>query len=185
MADSNPFTRGRQNGSAPINPYDIYRNIPTTPEHLFPEEVAAHRRGWADNLQYYTGTMYLTGAAIGGAKGTIQGLKAAELNEGLKLRVNRVLNSGGGAGRRLGNSMGVVGLLFGALESGISAYSHYDDTTNTILVGLGTGSIYRIAQGPRSIAIAGAIGGLVAGVVVAGKQFIFLAVRRYAPNIPI
>ncbi|MCI87161.1 mitochondrial-like import inner membrane translocase subunit TIM23-1-like, partial [Trifolium medium] len=60
---------------------------------------------------------YLSGAIIGGVKGTVEGLKAAESGESLKLRVNRVLNSGGQGGRRLGNSLGVLGLIFAGLES--------------------------------------------------------------------
>lgn len=31
------------------------------PEFLFSEEATVHRRGWGENLTYYTGTGYLTG----------------------------------------------------------------------------------------------------------------------------
>ncbi|KAJ6737412.1 MITOCHONDRIAL IMPORT INNER MEMBRANE TRANSLOCASE SUBUNIT TIM23-3 [Salix viminalis] len=100
-------------------------NLPTSPEFLFDEEALHQRRSWSESLQYYTGTGYLAGAVLGGAKG---------------------------------------------IESGLIHWRDTDDLVNTVLAGLGTGAIYRAAKGPRSAAIAGAIGGIAAAAVVAGKQ---------------
>lgn len=36
--------------------------LPQQPEFLFSEEATVHRRGWGENLTYYTGTGYLAGA---------------------------------------------------------------------------------------------------------------------------
>ncbi|KAJ7978094.1 Mitochondrial import inner membrane translocase subunit TIM23-like protein [Quillaja saponaria] len=152
-------------------------NLPTSPEHLFPEEAARRHRSWGENLQYYTGCGYLSGAILGAGKGTIEGLKAAEPGDTLKLRINRVLNSGGQTGRRFGNSLGVLGLIFAGLESGIIHLRGTDDLLNSVVAGLGTGALYRAAAGPRSAAIAGAIGGITAAAAVGGKQ----AVKRYIP----
>ncbi|KAJ7973463.1 Mitochondrial import inner membrane translocase subunit TIM23-like protein [Quillaja saponaria] len=152
-------------------------NLPTSPEHLFPEEAARRHRSWGENLQYYTGCGYLSGAILGAGKGTLEGLKAAEPGDTLKLRINRVLNSGGQTGRRFGNSLGVLGLIFAGLESGIIHWRGTDDLLNSVVAGLGTGALYRAAAGPRSAAIAGAIGGIAAAAAVAGKQ----AVKRYVP----
>lgn len=107
----------------------------------------------------------------------MDGVKAAEPGDTLKLRVNRILNSGGQTGRRFGNSLGVVGLIFAGLESGMVYMRGNDDILNSVVAGLGTGALYRAAAGPRSAAIAGAIGGLAAGAAVAGKQ----AIKRYVP----
>jgi len=52
-----------------------------------------------------------------------------------------------------------------------------DDLVNSAVAGLGTGAIYKAAAGPRSAAIAGAVGGIAASVAVAGKQ----ALKRYVP----
>ncbi|KAK3014076.1 hypothetical protein RJ639_008208 [Escallonia herrerae] len=156
--------------------HNLY-NLPTSPEYLFQEQATVNRRSWSENLQYYTGSGYLGGAVLGGAKGAAEGLRAAEPGDSLKLRVNRVLNSGGHAGRRLGNSLGVLGLIFAGLESAIVHWRGSDDVLNSVGAGLGTGALYRAASGPRSAAIAGAIGGLAAGAAVAGKQ----AMRRYVP----
>ncbi|KAJ4970117.1 hypothetical protein NE237_003216 [Protea cynaroides] len=152
-------------------------NLPTSPEFLFDEEAAVQRRSWGENLQYYTGSGYLAGAIIGAAKGSVEGIKAAERGDSLKLRINRILNSGGQTGRRYGNSLGVVGLIFAGLESGIIYFRGTDDVLNSVVAGLGTGALYKAASGPRSAAVAGAIGGLAAGVAVAGKQ----AFKRYVP----
>ncbi|XP_059651058.1 mitochondrial import inner membrane translocase subunit TIM23-3 [Cornus florida] len=152
-------------------------NLPSSPEYLFSEEAAVQRRSWSENLTYYTGSGYLAGAIVGAAKGTLQGFKEAEAGETLKLRVNRVLNTGGSAGRRFGNSLGILGLIFSGLESGLVHFSGTDGLLNSVVAGLGTGALYRAAAGPRSAAIAGAVGGLAAAAAVAGKQ----AVRRYVP----
>ncbi|XP_043687065.1 mitochondrial import inner membrane translocase subunit TIM23-1-like [Telopea speciosissima] len=152
-------------------------NLPTSPEYLFDEEAAVQRRSWGENLQYYTGSGYLTGAIVGAAKGSIEGIRAAEPGDSMKLRINRVLNSGGQTGRRFGNSLGIVGLIFAGLESGLIHLRDSDDVLNSVLAGLGTGALYKAASGPRSAAVAGAIGGLAAGIAVAGKQ----GFKRYVP----
>jgi import inner membrane translocase subunit TIM23 len=36
--------------------------LPEGPEFVFQEEAAARRRGWTENLQFYTGVGYLGGA---------------------------------------------------------------------------------------------------------------------------
>lgn len=35
--------------------------LPQQPEFLFSEEATVHKRGWGENLTYYTGTGYLSG----------------------------------------------------------------------------------------------------------------------------
>ncbi|KAJ0014761.1 mitochondrial import inner membrane translocase subunit TIM23-1-like [Pistacia vera] len=158
-------------------PIENLYNLPTSPEYLFPEESLNARRSWGENLQYYTGCGYLSGALVGAIKGSVHGLRQSEPSDSLKLRVNRVLNSGGQVGRRFGNSLGVLGLIFAGLESGLVSLRDKDDLLNTVVAGLGTGAIYRAAGGVRSAAIAGAIGGVTAAAAVAGKQ----AVKRYVP----
>ncbi|KAJ4719639.1 Mitochondrial import inner membrane translocase subunit tim23 [Melia azedarach] len=92
-------------------------NLPTSPEYLFHEEALNSRRSWGENLQYYTGSGYLTGAVLGAIKGSVEGLRQAEPSDTLKLRINRVLNSGGQVGRRFGNSLGAIYRAAGGLRS--------------------------------------------------------------------
>lgn len=158
-------------------PYRTLYDLPTSPEYLFQEEALAQRRSWGENLTYYTGVGYLAGAAGGAAVGLRRAVQAAEPGETMKLRLNRVLNSCGSDGRKYGNTLGVIGLLYAGMESGMVAVRDRDDWINSVVAGLGTGAIFRAANGPRSAAIAGAIGGLLAGSAAAGKQ----ALKRYVP----
>ncbi|EAZ16702.1 hypothetical protein OsJ_32178 [Oryza sativa Japonica Group] len=49
--------------------YQTLYDLPTSPEFLFQEESAAQRRSWGENLTYYTGVGYLSGAVAGAALG--------------------------------------------------------------------------------------------------------------------
>ncbi|KAK2965613.1 hypothetical protein RJ640_008454 [Escallonia rubra] len=140
-------------------PIQTLYKLPTSPEYLFQEESVAQRRSWGENLTYYTGIGYLSGSVAGAGKGLVEGIKASEPGDTLKLRVNRVLNASGHAGRRLGNRAGVIGLLYAGMESGMVALRDTDDVINSVVAGLGTGAAYRAAAGVRSAAVAGAIGG--------------------------
>ncbi|KAI5058665.1 hypothetical protein GOP47_0026835 [Adiantum capillus-veneris] len=85
----------------------LYR-LPSSPEFLFPEEAAVQRRNWSENLTYYTGCGYLSGAISGGTLGLVDGLRAAEEGDTLKLRINRVLNGSGHRGRSYGLGTGAL-----------------------------------------------------------------------------
>ncbi|KAL3840795.1 hypothetical protein ACJIZ3_025386 [Penstemon smallii] len=154
----------------------IYQ-LPSSPEFLFQEESQAQRRSWGENLTYYTGIGYLAGASAGAAKGFSSGIKSIEPTDTLKLKINRILNGSGHAGRQIGNRCGIIGLLFAGLESGMVAVRDTDDVINSVVAGLGTGALYKAAAGVRSAAVAGAIGGVVVGLAVTGKQ----VVKRYIP----
>ncbi|KAI3789814.1 hypothetical protein L2E82_02618 [Cichorium intybus] len=154
----------------------IYK-LPTSPEYLFQEESVAQRRSWGENLTYYTGIGYLGGAVFGAGKGLREGVKAFEAGDTMKLRVNRILNASGHAGRTIGNRAGVIGLLYAGMESGMVAARDADDIINSVVAGLGTGALYKAAAGPRSAAVAGAIGGIAVGLAVTGKQVL----KRYVP----
>lgn len=158
-------------------PYRQIYDLPNSPEFLFQEESIAQRRSWGENLTYYTGIGYLTGAVSGASIGVFQGLKSAEKGDTLKLRINRILNSGGHGGRKFGNKLGVIGLLYAGMESGMVAARDTDDWVNSVVAGLGTGALFRAANGPRSAAVAGAVGGLMVGAMVGGKQVL----KRYVP----
>ncbi|RVW54142.1 Mitochondrial import inner membrane translocase subunit TIM23-1 [Vitis vinifera] len=131
--DSNRKTRvyhPYQDLQVPIQ--NLY-NLPTSPEYLFDEESLHQRRSWSENLQYYTGSGYLSGAIIGGAKGSIEG-------SGRRRPATRSNSESTGSQLRRPNG-------------------DTDDMLNSVFAGLGTGALYRAAAGPRSAVIAGAIGG--------------------------
>ncbi|KAF6174049.1 hypothetical protein GIB67_020231 [Kingdonia uniflora] len=163
MAESNNPQDQKYRGYHPYQDlqvpiHNLYK-LPITPEYLFQEEAIVQRRSWGENLQYYTGTGYLSGAILGGTKGSFEGFKAAEKGDSMKLRLNRILNSGGQTGRKFGNTVGVLGLIFAGLESFTVHLRDTDDVLNSVLAGLGTGALYKAASGMRSAVVAGAIGG--------------------------
>ncbi|XP_047083746.1 mitochondrial import inner membrane translocase subunit TIM23-1-like [Lolium rigidum] len=157
-------------------PYKNLYDLPTSPEFLFQEEALVQRRSWGENLTYYTGIGYLSGALAGAALGLREAAAGAEPADTAKIRANRVLNSCGAAGRRVGNRLGVIGLLYAGMESGmVAARDGQDDWVNSVVAGLGTGALFRAANGTRSAAVAGAVGGVLAGAALAAKQ----AAKRY------
>ncbi|KAF8025768.1 hypothetical protein BT93_F2566 [Corymbia citriodora subsp. variegata] len=158
-------------------PIQTLYKLPTSPEFLFAEESLRQRRSWGENLTFYTGISYLSGSVAGASSGLVSGVRAIEPTDTLKLRINRLLNASGHSGRTWGNRLGVIGLMYAGLESGIVALRDEDDLWSSVGAGLGTGAIYRAARGVRSAAVAGAVGGLAAGAAVAGKQ----ALKRYLP----
>lgn len=151
--------------------------LPTSPEYLFVEEARRKHRSWGENLTFYTGCSYLAGAVGGAGVGLVEGVKSFESGDTAKLRINRILNSSGHAGRTWGNRLGVIGLLYAGIESGIVAARDTDDVWNSVAAGLFTGALFRAARGVRSAAVAGAVGGVVVGVAVTAKQ----ALKRYVP----
>ncbi|KAG6504041.1 mitochondrial import inner membrane translocase subunit TIM23-1-like [Zingiber officinale] len=158
-------------------PYRTLYDLPTSPEFLFEEESRTQRRSWGENLTYYTGIGYLAGSTAGASVGLRHAFLSSEPGDTTKIRINRILNSCGQDGRRIGNRVGVIGLMYAGLESGMVAVRDTDDWVNSVVAGLGTGALFKAANGPRSAAIAGAIGGLMVGAAVAGKQ----ALKRYVP----
>ncbi|KAB1218397.1 Mitochondrial import inner membrane translocase subunit TIM23-1 [Morella rubra] len=173
---SEPSTQHRlydpyQGLQVPIPARNIYQ-LPTSPQYLFDEEARRSRRGWSDNITFLTGCGYLAGAVGGGAYGLVSGVRSFEQGDTTKLRVNRVLNSSGHTGRAWGNRLGVIGLIYAGMESGIVSIRDTDDVWNSVAAGLGTGAVYRAARGVRSAAVAGAIGGVLVGVAVTAKQVI-------------
>jgi hypothetical protein len=96
-------------------------------------------------------------------------------------RGNHVLNACGSNGRRLGNRLGVIRLMYAGMESAMVAVRDRDDWINSVAAGLGTGAVFRAANGPRSamVAVTGALGGVLTGGATACKQL----TRRYGPAI--
>uniref|UniRef100_A0A803KPS7 Uncharacterized protein n=1 Tax=Chenopodium quinoa TaxID=63459 RepID=A0A803KPS7_CHEQI len=121
---------------APNSPYLKLYYLPTAPEHLFEEQALRTRRNAFENLTFYTGTSYFTGA--GSVKGSFEGLSSAQYGESLKIRTSRVLNMGGLKGRSFGNTTGVLGLLYAGMESTIIHNLDVDDAHARVLAGVAT-----------------------------------------------
>ncbi|KAI0788799.1 Tim17/Tim22/Tim23/Pmp24 family-domain-containing protein [Abortiporus biennis] len=123
--------------------------------------TAIPSRGWSDDLCYGTGTMYLSGLALGGVWGLREGAKRPLAVSNARLRINSILNSVTRRGTFIGNSAGVLALVYNGLNSTIDALRGKHDTVNSMAAGALTGAIYKSTAGVRpALAAATFISGL-------------------------
>lgn len=123
--------------------------------------TAIPSRGWGDDLCYGTGTMYLTGLALGGVWGVREGARRPLAVSNTRLRINSVLNSVTRRGTFIGNSAGVMALLYNGVNSSIDGMRGKHDTMGSMAAGAVTGAIFKSTAGIRpAIAAATVISGL-------------------------
>lgn len=149
--------------------------LPEGPEFVFAEEAAVRRRGWGENLQFYTGMGYVGGGSTGFAVGGYQYLRQP-LDPSLtsvKLKANRLLNTSGALGKSFGNAAGVLGLYFACFEHLWAEYSdkRIPEAANTMAAGFCTAALYRLPRGPRLAGVAGVVGAVAAGGLAVARQF--------------
>lgn len=149
--------------------------LPEGPEFVFQEEAAAQRRGWSENLQFYTGIGYLGGGATGFAIGGYRyiNLPADPAFSTLKLKTNRLINTSGSLGRRLACSSAVLGLYFAISESYLSSMAdgRVPDELCTMAAGFVSAGLFRSTRGPKAAMIAGAVGSLAAAGLAGARQY--------------
>ena len=139
------------------------------PEYL---EYNIAGRTWTERTFYNTGTMYLLGIVAGGSFGFVEGFRTAPSTK-FNIRLNSVLNKCGRRGSRLGNALGSVAFLYSLVE-GVGEYFHVDryigpEWAKPVLAATTTGMLYKCTQGPKTIAVAGAMGATLAGAAVLAK----------------
>jgi mitochondrial import inner membrane translocase subunit TIM23 len=120
-------------------------------------------RGWSDDLCYGTGVTYLTALSIGGAWGLAEGLNRLPSTAPPKLRLNSALNAITRRGPFLGNSAGVVAMMYNGINSFIGYQRGKHDEYNSIAAGAISGAIFRSTKGIRPAMISGGIVASVAG----------------------
>lgn len=120
-------------------------------------------RGWSDDLCYGTGTTYLSALAIGGTWGLFEGLNRLPPTAPPKLRLNSALNAITRRGPFLGNSAGVVAMMYNGVNSTIGYYRGKHDSLNSIAAGGISGAVFRSTRGVRPAMISGGIVASIAG----------------------
>eukprot|EP00045_Choanoeca_perplexa_P000290 m.13662 g.13662 ORF g.13662 m.13662 type:complete len:225 (+) comp10201_c0_seq1:114-788(+) len=128
------------------------------PEFLF---AGAKNKGrsFSEMMFYTTGSSYIGGTIAGGVYGIIEGLRhpAATSN---RLRVNTVLNAVQKRGPFLGNTLGIIALMYNTTNYSISkARGGTEDIFGHTAAATITGLAYRATSGPRQ-AVFGALTGL-------------------------
>ena len=120
-------------------------------------------RGWSDDLCYGTGVTYLTALSLGGAWGLAEGLNRLPSTAPPKLRLNSALNAITRRGPFLGNSAGVVAMMYSGINSTIGYYRGKHDAFNSVAAGTLSGMVFRSTRGVRPMLISGTIVGSIAG----------------------
>jgi import inner membrane translocase subunit TIM23 len=120
-------------------------------------------RGWSDDLCYGTGVTYLTALSIGGTWGLIEGLNKTPASAPPKLRLNSVLNSVTRRGPFLGNSAGVIAMVYNGCNSIIGHYRGKHDSANSIVAGALSGMLFKSTRGLKPMFISGGIVATIAG----------------------
>ena len=90
----------------------------------------------------------------------IEGLRRSPANAPPRLKLNSVLNSVTRRGPFLGNSAGVIAMVYNGVNSTIGYYRGRHDSANSIAAGAISGILFKSSRGLRPMLISG---GLVAG----------------------
>lgn len=130
-------------------------------------------RGWSDDLCYGTGTTYITALTIGGAWGLAEGLNRTPATAPPKLRLNSVLNSITRRGPFLGNSAGVVAMIYNGINSSLGYARGKHDAANSILAGALSGMLFKSTRGVKPMMISGGIVASIAGLWAVRISFPF------------
>ncbi|KAI4657162.1 Mitochondrial import inner membrane translocase subunit tim23 [Alternaria viburni] len=126
-------------------------------------QSALPSRGWSDDLCYGTGVSYLTALTIGGAWGLAEGLQKNPPSMPPRLRINGVLNAITRRGPFLGNSAGVIAMVYNGMNSTIGYYRGKHDMSNSVVAGALSGALFKSTRGTRQMAISSGICATVAG----------------------
>ena len=128
-------------------------------------------RGWSDDLCYGTGVTYLTALSMGGAWGLVEGLNRLPASAPPKLRLNSALNAITRRGPFLGNSAGVVAMMYNGINSTIGYYRGQHDSANSVAAGAISGMVFKSTRGVRPMMISGGIVASIAGAWAVSQTY--------------
>ena len=129
-------------------------------EYLFEDEYVANGPSWGARICYGTGSTYLVGLATGGLWGLVDGLRNPQGNGSRRLRINCILNACTARGPFLGNSLGIVALLYNSLHGAvIKARNDRDDMVGSVAAATASGAIFKSTAGIRKCLMGGGVFG--------------------------
>ncbi|KAJ1982393.1 Mitochondrial import inner membrane translocase subunit tim23 [Dimargaris verticillata] len=127
------------------------------------EPGALPSRGWTDDLCYGTGTMYVSALALGGLWGFMEGMRHPE-GKTFKLRVNGILNACTRRGPFLGNSVGVLTMLYNCTGALIGSVRGRHDAYNSMGAAAISGALFKSSAGLKPALLAAGLCVSAAGV---------------------
>lgn len=156
-------------GKEDVEYLDIVDN---QPNQLEGARTALPSRGWSDDLSYGTGTTYLSGLAVGGLLGAREGLgrPLGVDNPTFRLRLNAVLNQVTRRASFMGNSAGVIALIYNSIDAIIDNVRGRHDMAGAIAAGGLSGALFKATAGVRPMAVASGIMMAAAASWTAAKQ---------------
>ncbi|KAG0005676.1 Mitochondrial import inner membrane translocase subunit tim23 [Entomortierella chlamydospora] len=128
-------------------------------------------RGWGDDLTYGTGLTYIAGLSLGGAYGFYEGLRSSP-SPAFKIRLNTVLNSMTRRGPFIGNSAGVLALMYNGVNGAIGKARGTHDPLNSVAAGALTGALFKSTAGLRAAGSAGGVCAVLAGIWAFGREYV-------------
>lgn len=129
-------------------------------EYLFEDEYVSTGPSWGARVCYGTGSTYLVGLATGGLWGLLDGLRNPQGNGSRRLRINCILNACTARGPFLGNSLGIVALLYNGIHGAvIKARNDKEDMWGAIGAATASGTIFKSTAGFQKSLIGGTVFG--------------------------
>ena len=119
--------------------------------------------GWRDDVCTAPGVNFFSALSFGGAGGAIEGFNKLPPGSPPKLRLNSVLNSVTRRGPFLGNSAGVIALVYNGINSTIGYARGRHDAVNSVVAGALSGMLFKSTRGLRPMMISGGLVASAAG----------------------
>lgn len=120
-------------------------------EYLFDDEYVSNGPSWGARVCYGTGSTYLVGLATGGLWGLVDGLRNPQGSGSRRLRINCILNACTARGPFMGNSLGIVALLYNGLHGGIIKFRNdRDDMWGSVGAAVVSGAIFKSTAGLKA-----------------------------------
>lgn len=129
-------------------------------EYLFDDEYVSNGPSWGARVCYGTGSTYLVGLGSGGLWGLFDGVRNPQGSASRRLRINCILNACTARGPFLGNSLGIVALLYNGLHGAlIKARNDREDMWGAVAAAAASGAIFKSTAGVRNCLLGGGIFG--------------------------
>jgi inner membrane translocase subunit Tim23 len=129
-------------------------------EYLFDDEYVSNGPSWGARICYGTGSTYLVGLGAGGLWGLLDGLRNPQGSGSRRLRINCILNACTARGPFLGNSLGIVALLYNGIHGAvIKARNDRDDLWGAVGAAVISGSIFKSTAGVKKSILGGGVFG--------------------------
>lgn len=133
-------------------------------------QTALPSRGWSDDLCYGTGSVYLLGLGSGGTWGLAEGFRRSPASAPPRLKLNYVLNGMTRRGPFLGNSGGVLALIYNGVNSTIGHVRGKHDTANSVAAGVISGALFKSTRGVKPMGWSAVVVGAAAGAWSMGSK---------------